>query len=831
MKLCSAVNIDRRAPLLSFVITFTNSNRVYAKLDMEHDKGSPSYPKKRYGRQKGVEQNGNNHRSGHKRFRRTGSGEMQRSKSEKQRKGLTMKSLKRVFTMVLVFMLFFSTLEIQPMTAIQAASKSSTEKEIEKLENDIKKWKKELEEYQKKSDKATKGAIGIIAGGIANFDPLIMDGGIMHPEVPYLHVTNYTPDFTEGLIGAISGFFRKTGTYTYEFKGKIVPDYEKIYDYGDEVSALKDKIAKAEKKLEALKADLNAELILVNEKKVTMGKGENFSIWYELSEDVSDSTITWISSDKAVATVSTLGIIKAKGIGTAKITGKAKVNGKTVTMNVTVKEKAESISLKTKSLELTSGETKQLKPTFSPAKSFVNVSWLCSDTSVATVNPDTGVLTAVAPGTAYVYAFSYYAKKVSNACKVTVKGENLSYKKASSEAAAISMVKASGYLEDGIDYFFETINIEDEFYTITAYSDTDEYVKRYSGASKKAIGDLGWEIYYIEANGKKVYCLDQFKQPDQVLDAIINDTFDPKDYAMLKGLKFETTSISVPQDAYQRLVLKAKNIGKFDYLRITSADPDVAEIVFSEQTGEAYVKGKKQGKTTITAEAKNGQKAVLQVEVNGKMKSKDEALKEANDAWVKENANQANTEPGDGDAYQNMVMYEWWSDWYAANDLEKIDMFYDEFGDESNDDYEARQSAYANPKEWAKQIIDLYLSGMSLWEVDEMYEYYSNIYDNNLGKEMDPDDIDWSDDWRYENYIQEATEKYERENEQYICEDPITAETFQKKHKSNEAYTDNVDMPFSKYYVLLEKDSGAFVFAAQGWYRMKKWVIKEKFLE
>lgn len=655
-----------------------------------------------------------------------------------------MKSLKRIFTMVLAFMLFSGAVKIEPMLIAQAATKSSSEKKIEELENNIKKWEKELAEYEKKADKAIKGAIGVIAGAIEIYDPLIIQGGITNWGVPYLHVTNYTPNFMEGMIGAISGFFRKTGTYTYEFKGKLVPDYEKVYEYEDERKQLKNKISKAKKELESLKADLYAEFVLYSESKITLAKGQNFTVEYALSSGISDSTITWTSSDKTVATVSKDGIIKAKEIGKAKITGKAKINGKTITVDVTVKEKAESISLKTKSLELAAGETKQLKATLSPAKSYADILWISSDISVAQVD-NNGAVTAIAPGTAYIYVCSSSAKIISNGSKVTVTGENISYKNATNGNAALSIVKESGYLEEKTDYFFETIEEYGaesiEGYIILAYPDIDQYLKFFCGISKNTRDTIEKEIYYMKEKGKKVYCLDNYNWS--------KGTYDIKDYTALKGLKFKTESISVPQNAYQKLVLEASNVGQFDYLQITSENPDIAQVVFSEKTGEPYVQGNSQGETTITAETRNGQRAVLKVEVGERLKTEEEVLKEAEDEWVKENTDPLIDEDFDEDIYYTY--------------------------DEEPDDYKSS--------------------------------------------------------WEYEIYIEDIMEKYEKETKQYMCSDPITAETYQKNHKSSKSYKEKASIPFNKYYVLLEKNSNTIVFAAQEWYKMKEWLIGEKFLK
>lgn len=390
------------------------------------------------------------------------------------------------------------------------------------------------------------------------------------------------------------------------------------------------------------------------------------------------------------------------------------------------------------------------------------------------------------------------------------------------------MVKESGYLETETDYFFEVIATESNYF-VMAYPAIDEYIKIISGTSKKGKSDIGWEGYSLKSNGKKVYCSvksDSFYEPEDFNDPYFYEGFFiPEDYAMLKGLKFETASISILENAYQKLVLKAKNVGQLDYLRITSENPDVAEVVFSEGTGEAYVQGKSQGKTTITAETKSGQKAVLQVEVNGKMPTKDEALKAAEETWRKENATQLIVEPGDQSFYDDMDTYSWWLDWYAADDLSKIEMFYDEFGD----NYEEKQYAYEDPEEWVTIVVDICLDGMNQAEVQKKYEYSRDIYENGLWEQVDLDDDNTN--WEYEEYMENAAEKYEKEYRQYMCKNPVTAETYQKKHKSSKDYMNEGSIPFQTYYILLEKESGTLVFAAEEWYEMKEWLMGKKFLK
>lgn len=731
-----------------------------------------------------------------------------------------MKQFEKVFAFLFIFIILCGIIGTFPTDKTQAATQSSTEAEIARLEKDIEKWEKELAEYEKKVDQATKGAIYVIYGDIEIENPLIIRGGLTNLNIPYLHVTNYNITFTDALIGAIAGYFRELGTYTYEYKGQAVPDYEKVYAYEEERTALKNKISKAEEKLKKLKQDANAKFVLISDKKITIGKGQSFAVQYQMSENISDPTITWTSSDKTVATVSKNGVIKAKELGTAKITGKAKLNGKTITINVTVKEAISSISLKTKSITLAPGETGQLKKTVSPAKSYGVISWLCSDASVATVD-ENGLVTAVAPGTAYVYAYTD-TKKVSNACKVTVKGDAVSYTKASSAAAAIAMVKASGYLENGVEYFFETSRGENKEYIITAYPSTGKYLDIVIGSSKKDKADIHHEAYYLKSGGKKVYFY---------IDAYDTDYHASESYSMLSGLAFETTQISLPQNAYQELILNADQPAQMDYIRITPENPEIAEVVFSADTGNVYVQGKNTGKTTITAESKNGQKTTLSVEVTGKAKTEAEVVAEAEAAWVQENVTRE-IKPGNKKYYEYMNEYLWWVNWYEADDFDKVELYRSEFEDELTYEeiYEDAIDFYGSLEAWNESIAESFSEmGMDEETVREKYEYYRNLYEN--GGEDFTAASNYQETSEYQDYIKKVKEEYREQQKGAKCTKPITAKTYQKNYKSKERYSNKKSVPFNSYYVLAEKDGNTLVIAGYDWFRLKSESVQDRFIK
>ena len=158
--------------------------------------------------------------------------------------------------------------------------------------------------------------------------------------------------------------------------------------------------------------------IKLNKTSVTIYVGETYKLKATVSpSNASNKKVTWSSSDKKIATVSSSGKVTAKKAGKVTITVKAKDgSGKKATCKVTVKKatKVSSIKLNKTTLKLTVGDTATVKATVSPSKATnKEVSWTSNDKSVATVSSK-GKITATGVGTA----------------KITVKAKDGSGKKA-----------------------------------------------------------------------------------------------------------------------------------------------------------------------------------------------------------------------------------------------------------------------------------------------------------------------------------------------------------------------------------------------------------------
>ena len=130
--------------------------------------------------------------------------------------------------------------------------------------------------------------------------------------------------------------------------------------------------------------------------------------------DLSSSSLTWKSSNTAVATVTSAGKVKGVKAGTATITCTYKPTGAKATCKVTigsvVLDKAEAVIEKDKTLTL--------KATVNPSSADQTVTWTSSDTKVATVST-AGKVKGVKAGTATITATSK-ATGLKTTCKVTV---------------------------------------------------------------------------------------------------------------------------------------------------------------------------------------------------------------------------------------------------------------------------------------------------------------------------------------------------------------------------------------------------------------------------
>ena len=118
-------------------------------------------------------------------------------------------------------------------------------------------------------------------------------------------------------------------------------------------------------------------------------------------------SVTYKSSNKKVATVTSKGVVKGKKKGSVKITAISKKNKRVkAKIKIKVKDlKASSVTMSKKTTAVASGKTTTLKATVKGATGFYNqgVTWKSSNTKVATVTSK-GVVNGIAAGQATITA-------------------------------------------------------------------------------------------------------------------------------------------------------------------------------------------------------------------------------------------------------------------------------------------------------------------------------------------------------------------------------------------------------------------------------------------
>ena len=121
-------------------------------------------------------------------------------------------------------------------------------------------------------------------------------------------------------------------------------------------------------------------------------------------ENVTDKTIVWKSENEAVATVSADGTVTAVSVGVANVT--ATCGAVSATCKVTVKPvTAATVTISVPDKEVFVGARISLTATVTPDNTTdKTIVWACSTPEIATIDAQTGELTALAPGEAKVTA-------------------------------------------------------------------------------------------------------------------------------------------------------------------------------------------------------------------------------------------------------------------------------------------------------------------------------------------------------------------------------------------------------------------------------------------
>ena len=188
--------------------------------------------------------------------------------------------------------------------------------------------------------------------------------------------------------------------------------------------------------------DVPVTSVTMSKKSLTLTEGDTGTLTATVKPDnATDKTVTWTTSKKSVATVDQNGVVTAVKAGSATIT--ATCGGKKATCTVTVKSKViavTGVSLSPETVSLNIGGTAALTATVSPSNATnKSVTWSSDKESVATVS-DSGVVTAVAAGSATITVTTVDGAKTAT-CAVTVKENAVPVTSVSLSPATLSLVE------------------------------------------------------------------------------------------------------------------------------------------------------------------------------------------------------------------------------------------------------------------------------------------------------------------------------------------------------------------------------------------------------
>lgn len=275
-------------------------------------------------------------------------------------------------------------------------------------------------------------------------------------------------------------------------------------------------------------------------KKAYVAKGKSIKLSTVVTVKPNKSAnkkVTYKSSNKKIATVSSKGVVTGKKAGTTKITVTSKTNKKKkTTIKVKVmKQAVTKVKLNTSSETLKLGQTLDLKSTITPSKNVSKVvKWTSSNSSVAKVS-SSGKVTALKVGTATIKVKAIDGSKKSASCKITVEDNTdmMSLEAINSSVIHVTLNKAT------------SLSIAD-FAIQTKKTAEGNYTKSYEVKGTTTSDNIN---YYVEIDWNKEYLY-----ADDYLKVTAN---------ALSGVKFKEIKIKYALDSAGLIEsVITENVGK-----------------------------------------------------------------------------------------------------------------------------------------------------------------------------------------------------------------------------------------------------------------------------
>lgn len=233
--------------------------------------------------------------------------------------------------------------------------------------------------------------------------------------------------------------------------------------------------------------------ITLDEESITIGDNATFQLTATITPDnTTDKTVTWSTSNDAVATVDDNGLVRGVAPGEAVITASTNDgSGVTAQAHVTVIEHVyvSSVTLNTTSASIDKYNSIQLTVTVAPDNATNKaVNWSTSDDNIATVSND-GLVTGVNAGTVIITASAADGSDVTAQATITVKA-GLNYTFYDNKTAHVSQYQSC----EGDVVIPATVNYNNQTYKVTeierkAFNDCHRMYSLTVGENVTSIGD------------------------------------------------------------------------------------------------------------------------------------------------------------------------------------------------------------------------------------------------------------------------------------------------------------------------------------------------------
>lgn len=282
-------------------------------------------------------------------------------------------------------------------------------------------------------------------------------------------------------------------------------------------------------------------------------------------DNATDKTVTWTSSDEAVATVDETGKVTAVKEGAATITAKA--GEKAAECKVTVYVAVTSVELNKTTLSLNEGDTETLTATVKPDNATdKTVTWSSSDEKIATVKD--GKVTAVKIGEATIKAT--VGDKTAE-CKVTVNPVPVS---------SVELNKESLTLTVGEDYTLTALVKPDNATNKTvSWASNDPSIVSVDNGKLKA-NSLGKVTITASCDGVSADCVvSVVSEEDLNLESNVSIALTGTGYTVSSGGAYYTRYYTITNDSL--VDIDVYEIGTTNYIPLNATIPAGSSYVTS----------------------------------------------------------------------------------------------------------------------------------------------------------------------------------------------------------------------------------------------------------